>query len=228
MIETKEERLNRFIRQSGLVSTENLRKSSVTLVGTGSVNSFVGLVFSKMGVGKMKGYDDDGIASHNIAAQFFRSDDVGQFKTDALEEILWEFSNINFKGYNKKYVNQYLTETVIVAPDNMRTRKVVWKQFLKQKQAKYYIDARMGAELGIVYTIKDKSKKTRKFYEATLHDGAKDPLPCTERTIIYNVLMISSLIARAYKAIIQKEDIPKEMIFNMTSINEFSFMVRDE
>ena len=210
------------------MSTERLRKSSITLIGTGSVNSFAGLVLSKMGVGKIKAYDDDGVAAHNIAAQFFRNDDVGQFKTDALYEILREFSDVNFQGYNKRYKNQYLTETVIVAPDNMPTRKIVWKQFLKQKQAKYFIDARMGAELGILYTIRDKSKKSRKFYEATLHDGAKDPLPCTARTIIYNVLMISSLISRAYKAIIQKEDIPKEMIFNMTRMDEFSFMVRDE
>jgi len=228
MKETKEQRLQRFIRQSGLVSTERLRKSSITLIGTGSVNSFAGLVLSKMGVGKIKAYDDDGVAAHNIAAQFFRKDDVGQFKTDALYEILREFSDVNFQGYNKRYTNQYLTETVVVAPDNMPTRKIVWKQFLKQKQAKYFIDARMGRELGILYTIRDKSKKSRKFYEATLHDGAKDPLPCTARTIIHNVLMISSLISRAYKAIIQKEDIPKEMIFNMTRMDEFSFMVRDE
>ncbi len=226
--ETKEERFRRYIRQSGLIHAEKIHKGSVTLIGTGSVNSFVGLVLGKMGVGKIKAYDDDGVSIHNLAAQFFRSSDVGQFKTDALAEILKDFTFTNFQGYNKKYKNQYLTETVIVAPDNMATRKIVWKQFLKQKQVKHLIDARMGAELGILYVIRDKSKKTRKFYEATLHDRPKDPLPCTARTIIYNVLMIASLISRAYKAIIQNEEIPKEMIFNMTRIDEFSFMVRDK
>ena len=217
------------MRQSGIINPEELHKGAISMVATGSVGSFTALALGKMGVGRMDGYDEDGVTWHNLPAQFFRHKDAknNSFKTDALAEILTDFTDVDFRGYNRNYVDQKLLETVIVAPDNMSTRELVWKQFLKQKQAKYFIDARMGAELAKLYTITNKTKKTRQFYEATLHKTSAQ-LPCTARTIVYNVLMISSLIARAYKAIINKESFPKELIFNMTRIDNLSLMLRDE
>lgn len=224
----KEERM-KYIRHSEIINLDKLRKSKVSIIGLGSVGSFTALTLGKMGAGKVVGYDEDGVSEHNIPGQFFKNSDVGQFKTDALADLLDDFTDTEFRGYNRFYNNQKLQEFTIVATDNMASRKQVWEQFLKQPQAKYLIEARMGAELAKIYTIRDKSKKTRDFYEATLHSDEKSyKLPCTARTIIYNVLMISSLITRAYKAIINDEPFPKELIFNMTRIDKLSLMLRDE
>jgi len=226
---TKQERM-KYIRHSEIINLEKLRKGKVGLIGAGSVNSFVALTFGKMGVGSIVAYDEDGVSIHNLPGQFFTDRDLGQFKVDALEGLLEEFaSDVKFKGYNQFYTGQKLQETTVVATDNMASRKLVWDQFLKQKQAKYLIEARMGAEMCKLYTIRDKTKKTQKFYGATLHSDAKShKLPCTARTIIYNVLMVSSFITRAYKAIINEEKFPKELIFNMTRIDNLSLMLRDE
>ena len=87
----------------------------------------------------------------------------------------------------------------------------------------------MGAELGAVYTIAKKDGKIApkdvKFYESRLYnDDQVPPLPCTARSIIYNVLMLSSLISRAFKGIVNGEKVPKELIFNMTQLDARSFM----
>lgn len=226
---TKEDRM-KYIRHSEIINLDKLRKSKVGVVGVGSVGSFTTLTLAKMGVGSVVAYDEDGVDLHNLPAQFFAEQDMGKFKVDALAEQLSDYApETKYKGYNRFYKNQKLQETTIVATDNMASRKMVWEQFLKQPQAKYLIEARMGAELAKLYTIRDKSSKTRAFYEKTLHSDDKSyKLPCTARTIIYNVLMVSSLITRAYKAIINGEPFPKELIFNMTRIDDLSLMLRDE
>jgi len=219
----------KYIRQSEIINLEKLGQGKVGIIGVGSVGSFTALTLAKMGVGKVVGYDEDGVSIHNLPAQFFGKKDVGQFKVDALAGLLEEFTDTDYVPNNKFYKNQKLQETTIVATDNMASRKLVWEQFLKQPQAHYLIEARMGAELAKIYTIRDKTKKTQAFYEKTLHSDDKSyKLPCTARTIIYNVLMISSLITRAYKAIINDEQFPKELIFNMTRIDKLSLMLRDE
>ena len=225
---TKEERM-KYIRQSEIINLEKLGNGKVSIIGVGSVGSFTALTLAKMGVGSVEAYDEDGVSIHNLPAQFFGKKDVGQFKVDALSGLLQEFTDTNYTPNNKFYTGQKLEETTIVSTDNMASRKLVWEQFLKQKQAKYLIEARMGAEMAKIYTIRDKTKKTRAFYEKTLHSDDKSyKLPCTARTIIYNVLMISSLITRSYKAIINGEPFPKELIFNMTRIDKLSLMLRDE
>lgn len=179
-----------------------------------------------MGAKKFHVYDEDGVSIHNIPNQFYRKQDVRQFKVDSLKAILGDFAEAEVSAINHHYVDQKLDPIVIVATDSMSSRKVVWEQFKKQKNTKYLIEARMGAELGVVYTI-TKSAKDKEFYEETLYDDNKvKPLPCTARTIIYNVLMISSLICRAFKSIIQKEQHPREIIFNMTSMDGRSYMHR--
>jgi len=226
---TKEDRM-KYIRHSEIINLEKLRKGKVGLIGVGSVGSFTALTLGKMGVGEIVAYDEDGVSIHNLPAQFFTDHDIGQFKVDALEDILEDFaSDVKYKGYNKFYTGQKLQETTIVSTDNMASRKLVWEQFLKQDQARYLIEARMGAEMCKIYTIRDKTKKTQAFYSKTLHSDDKSyKLPCTARTIIYNVLMVSSLITRAYKAIINDEKFPKELIFNMTRIDKLSLMLRDD
>jgi len=219
----------KYIRQSEIINLEKLGQGKVGIIGVGSVGSFTALTLAKMGVGKVVGYDEDGVSIHNLPAQFFGKKDVGQFKVDALADLLKEFTDTEYIPHNRFYKNQKLQETTIVATDNMASRKLVYEQFLKQPQAHHLIEARMGAELAKIYTIRDKTKKTQAFYEKTLHSDEKSyKLPCTARTIIYNVLMISSLITRAYKAIINDEPFPKELIFNMTRIDNLSLMLRDE
>jgi hypothetical protein len=219
-----------YTRQEGIVPAASFKGTKVTMVGAGAVNSFAALTLGKMGVKKMKVYDEDGVAEHNLSNQFFRKDDVSQFKVDALRDILGDFTDTDVYNVNRYYKNQKLMETVVVATDSMPSRQLVWEQFKKQPQAKNYIEARMGAELGLVFLIRKVNgrvpRRIEKFYESRLYFKRKtEELPCTARTIIYNVLMISSLICRAYKAILTDEkQYPTEIVFNMTTLDERSYM----
>lgn len=217
-----------FTRQLSIIDMKQLQKMSVTIIGAGAIGSFIALTLSKIGINKIDVFDEDGVTSHNLPNQFYRIKDIGQFKTDALQEVIKEFSGVSIKNRKSFFTSQKLNSMVIIATDTMRSRKLVWGQFLKQDQCKYYIEARMGGQLGIVYSIINKNIPNIRFYESTLYDD-KDvaPLRCTERAIIDNILMISSLICRAVRAVISKEKFPREMIFDMQHINKASFMIRE-
>lgn len=218
-----------YTRQEGILPQNKIVNGAVTIIGSGAIGSFSSLTLVKMGVKHLVIYDEDGVTSHNLPNQFFRKKDIGQFKVTALADILNEFSGTKITAHIQPYVKQQLKETTIVATDSMSSRRSVWEQFKQQPQAKNLIEARMGAELGLVYIIKKINgkipKKLFNFYESRLYkDEDVKPLPCTAKAIIYNILMISSLICRAYKSIIMNEKMPNELIFNMTSIDERSYM----
>lgn len=215
-----------FTRQLGLVQMDVLQKMTVSLVGAGSLGSFITLTLTKMGVTAVEVFDSDGVTEHNLPNQFYRLEDISQFKTIALGTLIKEFSGVSLKTHSEKYVDQPLNELVIVATDSMDSRKLVWGQFKKQAGCKYFIEVRMGAQLGYVYSV-TKSAEDIAFYEDCFPKTPVKPLPCTAKTIIYNVLMIASLVCRAVRAIAnQEKEFPREMIFNMTAINEASFLVR--
>lgn len=220
------------IRQRDLVSLTKLSSSSVDIIGVGSVGSFAALALGKLGVGKIRVFDEQGVGLENIPVQFYKNKhaDESPFKVDALEEILDEFTKTKYKGINKFYTNQKLSETVILCTDNMEnSRWKVFEQFKKQPQCHHLIDSRMGAEMMLLYTIRSKSKSDLAFYGDTLHtDAEASELPCTGRTIIYNVLVLAGLIGRAYKSIIRNEkDFPREIVFDMTRFDKLtSLMLR--
>ena len=217
-----------LIRQQGIVDPKLIQKREVTLIGAGAIGSFTGLTISKMGIHGLTFYDEDGVSDANLPNQFFRKQDIKSFKVHALRELLTAFSDTIPTPMIRNYTSEKLNETVIVATDNMSSRKLVWEQFKKQKQAKFLIEARMGAELGIVFTIRKDSKTWKKdsaYYESRLYSEDKvKPLPCTAKSIIYNVLTIAGAICRAYKGIITNTPVPKEQDFNMTSLDERYYM----
>lgn len=192
-------------RQSDIIQTERLKNTKASVIGCGAIGSFVMLALTKMGIESIDVYDEDGVSEHNIPNQFYKIEDSkkNKFKVDAIKEITEEFcGKLQVEAINRNYTNQLLKEIVIVATDSMESRKIIWDNFLAQESAKYLIEARMGGETGIVYCVdKQELSKYKKEYEKTLYaDSEVKYVPCTEKSIIYNVLLISSVICRNVKA----------------------------
>lgn len=215
-----------YERQLGIIDMGELQKSRAVLIGAGSVGSFTALTLAKMGVKDIQIWDDDTVEVHNIASQFYQIKDIGMHKVHALHDIIGEFANVSISWIIEKYTGQkkLKAHVIIVTTDTMESRMIAFKEACRL--GCWFIDARMGAELGVVFRINCAVKVQQKYYLKHWYDDDEaDDLPCTARTIIYNVQMLSALVCRAYKSIVMKEKIPKQMIFNMTRINEISWMV---
>jgi len=222
-----------YTRQEGIVSQSKISSHSVSLIGCGALGSASAMALVKMGINDLTLYDEDGINEVNLPNQMYMEEHIGMFKVDALIEILQAFNkDIKPIGINQMYIGQPLREIVIVTTDSMASRQAIWKQFLAQKMPWALIEARMGAEEGQIYTIrKDNIGITYadgKFYEDRLYSDAEaNQLPCTAKAIIYNVFMIASLVCRAYKAVVEGEKFPREIVFGMSQIHNYSFQIRD-
>ena len=212
-----------YERQLDILNPEEFKDVRIMVIGTGSVGSFVTLTLAKMGLKKIEVWDDDRIEEHNIANQFYPLEDVGELKVTALQDEIFRMSGLRSKGYcvkfNEKWKEEYkpfevgLSDIVISAVDSMQARRDIWH--IVKDRAKLYIDARMGGELMRVFTVKGQGDWN--YYEETLKkDGVA--LPCTARTIIYNVLSVASIVALQVKKYLKDESVSREVTFDMKNM----------
>jgi len=219
----------KYQRQSDIIDTAELKKTRISIVGAGSLGSFTALALGKMGIGHLQVWDDDIVDEVNFSNQFFRKQDMDILKVNALSKVVNSFTEAEYSGNIYKFSGASVVsgEILIALPDNMETRSTAYKVFLSNDKIHTFIDARAGAELMRLYVLRDKSEQTREFYEETLYDDNEaEPVKCTAQTIIYNVMLVSSFIGRAVKAVINKEEFPKEVIFSMARIDDISYMIR--
>ena len=187
---------DRYLRHSGLIDVDRLHDMQFKIIGTGSVGSFTTLSLAKMGAHNIEVWDDDIIDEVNISNQFFRIKDIGEYKVDALQSIIRDFEDITIINHPKKCIGKdNLKGIVIVALDSMLPRKRIWNEIKGKTDVELFIDPRMGGRVARIYAVNPITGIEE--YEKTLYDDDDSVQErCTERTIIYNVLGISSIICK--------------------------------
>lgn len=196
-------------------------KVSASIIGCGSVGSFTALALGKMGVKIDEIFDADRIEEHNLPNQFYKKKNIGMNKTDALSEILKEFTDIDSLLTNGEATGEtrFISSLIVSALDSMNARKEVWKA-IKKRDSGFYIDSRMGGMHFTIITIDLSNAKSKKRYEATLIDDSElTQLRCTERTIIFNVLAVASLVCNQVKKINNEEEYPFRIDFNFGDLS---------
>ncbi len=158
-------------------------------------------------------YDHDLIEDHNLPNQFYRTRDLGLLKVEALEAMIYEHTGVTISSKGVKYRDQSLSGVVLACPDSMTVRKTVWRRVKRNVNVPLYIDARMGAEVARIYSIRP--LEDAEFYEQTLY-GSDEAIqePCTRRTIIYTVLGIAAFIYGQVKKHVQNEPLKKEIVMD--------------
>jgi molybdopterin/thiamine biosynthesis adenylyltransferase len=186
----------RYGRQWGMIDTERLHSTPIKVIGTGSVGSFTTLALVKMGARIVEVFDDDLIDEVNISNQFFRIKDIGEYKVDALQSLISDFEGVSITNHPAKCTGEEdLSGIVIVALDSMLPRKRIWNGVKNNDKVELFIDPRMGGRVSRIYAVDPKTGAEA--YEKTLYtDDESAPERCTERTIIYNVLGIASMICK--------------------------------
>ena len=186
----------RYGRHWGLIDVERLHTTPIKIIGTGSVGSFTALSLAKMGAHNIEVWDDDLIDEVNISNQFYRIKDIGEYKVDALQALINDFEGVSIMNHASKCNGtQDLNGIVVVALDSMLPRKRIWDSIKGKGDVELFIDPRMGGRVARIYSVNPRTGIES--YEKTLYtDDDSAPERCTERTIIYNVLGISSLIAK--------------------------------
>jgi len=206
-------------RQTDIVSKDAMDGLSFILIGAGGIGSVVGLILVKMGVTDLTVYDPDVIEEHNIPNQTYRLSDVGRPKVEALAEVCRDFAGVEIKTRQEMFTDSTLASGVVISGvDSMESRMKIWRTVRYNPRALSYIEGRMGAQEGRVYTVTPHDPDQVRLYEATLHgDAEAEELPCTARSIAFNCFYLAGLLVSQVKKVIMGEEVALEVIFDLVT-----------
>lgn len=182
---------------------EAVRKVKVTVIGAGGIGSWTVLGLAKLGFQDIEVFDDDSVEDVNIPSQCYSPKQIGKPKVEALNDVVKLMTETELTTFVKRF-DECKTSVLIVAVDNMETRKSVAEGLRDGKVfADFVIDARMAIESGIVQPY---SFSTVEKYLKTLYtDQEAVQEACTNRAISYTTMVISGLICRTVIAFLRDE-----------------------
>ena len=218
-----------FTRQKDLVN-ERIFSTSIIVIGAGAIGSFTTLALAKMGFGDITVFDDDKVEEHNLPNQFYPLNSVGGHKVHVLRSVVKEYTGTDIIPIPTIWDSSLLFSkssapvVVVSAVDTMRVRSELYDALRDTRN--WFIDGRMGGHQLEVRTcfmglVHDKVR-----YKKTLwRDSEASQLPCTQKAVMYNVLMIASLIANQCRLTLEGKKYNREIIYDfetglMLSSNE--------
>lgn len=189
-------------RQRDLIPEDKLT-TPVTLIGAGAIGSWVAFCLVKMGM-NVTVIDDDKITIENMNCQNYPMSAIGKHKAEALRDMIYDFTGTRIEAVVGRYTGGVFPGIVIVAVDNMATRKLVWEEHKKDpSRTKFIIDPRMGAEDALMYCMRPYMDEDIADYERTLYsDEEAVPLPCTAKATIYCANLLAGLVVKTVKDLI--------------------------
>ena len=183
------------IRQTGLIDPDNLTQS-IGMVGAGGIGSWTALGLLKMGVKDLTVYDFDVVEEPNLGSQLYTTSDIGTYKVEALQRRLEVLTGTLLKVDPLRFEGQegVLHHDIIIgAVDNMATRSGLLDALVGLN--KLLIDGRMAGNVIQIFTLKLDDPVAVEKYRATLFsDEEATPIPCSERAVVYNTLIMGGLI----------------------------------
>lgn len=189
----------------------------ITIIGAGATGSWLALALAKLGLTNITVWDFDKVKEHNIPNQAFGLNEIGMFKTKALESIISETTETVIKIKNQRFINQRLAGIVFLMVDSMEERKKIWENSIKMKVAvKLLIEPRMGLDVGRIYNVEPINLTHIKKYEETYYnDDIAEISACgTSQTVISTALGITSWCIRQLINWHNKIDLDNEILID--------------
>lgn len=237
-----------LLRQLAILSEPEKLETPVTIIGAGGIGAPVTLLLAKMGMTNIEVWDDDVVEVHNLPNTLLPAEvwdekldrvdlTTGMPKVNALYELAWSMARVEIIDRVGRWpqdqttddfdliVEAGLPEIMISAVDTMQARHDIW-DFIMDDPGDYpalYIDCRMGGEFGELYAVVDKRPEYIKAYESHLLNEEDVPeAPCTARAIIYNAMMLASVVAAMVKKyLVGTEEIPWQVLMDTRNLGLF-------
>lgn len=174
---------------------------NINIIGVGATGSWLALQFAKLGIkgSRIKVWDFDVIEEHNIANQAFPISAIGEYKVDALAEMIKDQTGAEIEANNRKFENERISGYVFLMVDSMSERKRIWEQAVKMKSAvKLLVEPRMGLDMGRIYNVSPMNMSHVRSYEDTFYtDEEAETSACgASQSVITTSSAIASLCAR--------------------------------
>lgn len=138
-----------------------LADQPVHVIGCGAIGSHVAEVLARLGVDNIHLYDDDKVASHNIANQMFKYSDIGKFKTECVAEMILAINpGCKVTVHTERVQGEMLKGYVFMCMDSIVPRHEIAEANQYNYKCKAIFDFRMGLFSGQFYCADTPERKT--------------------------------------------------------------------
>ena len=217
-----------YLRQHDIIQPDDIQ-IPIHIIGCGGIGSPTAIALSKMGAKEIHLYDHDKVELHNLPNQFYNSTHINFYKAAALAATCVDYNHECDAQFHLKQMKggdiSVLDKGIIIsAIDSMEGRHELWNSIKYNIKVPLYIDGRMAAQLGRIYTCNPSIPDEIKKYEDTLVDPSKVVAePCTNKAIIYNTFMIAGIICNQVKRFCRKEPLFSEIVLDINAGTMLSF-----
>ncbi len=170
MIPTKEEWNNALEERCGKELHKAFSSATVAVCGLGGLGSNIAISLARAGVGKLILCDFDRVDITNLHRQQYKADQIGMYKTEALEKNLKEIAPyISLKAHTERITEEnaaaLLNDADIIceAFDDAESKAMLANTVLTEMRDKFLVAASGMAGLYDANRIKTR-KVTSKFY----------------------------------------------------------------
>tara|TARA_R100001530_G_scaffold107627_1_gene75300 strand:+ start:6530 stop:7207 length:678 start_codon:yes stop_codon:yes gene_type:complete len=189
----------------------------VHIVGCGGIGSWTALCLAKMGLDKLRLWDDDVVEEENVGCQLYGPRNIGSYKALTLETMLKDVvGDTDIRSTTEKVNNHTeLSGIVVAAVDSMASRQVIFENCRRRNEVSLIIDGRLGGELIKLYTLVPQKPRHQVYWETMWHDDRNSStLPCTGQQVVYVGFAIGSLIAEAIARFLREGTLCREIIYH--------------
>lgn len=190
------------VRFQGAEWFEVPKKHRITVVGAGGIGSWTSLLLSKLTPRSITIYDSDKVDLSNIGGQWFKTRDVGYYKSSTLSFNIGEFSNYYCNSLCDNYPDGMFHDRITFScVDNMQARKDIYR-YLKNVNDEnlLLIDGRLSAEKFQIFCIPFNNKYYMDMYEKEwlFSDSEADSDICSYKQTAFCASMIASFMVNVY------------------------------
>ena len=196
----------------------------IHLIGCGSIGSYIAMGLAKMGVVNVTLYDNDIVEHKNIGNQMFGENHIGIKKVVALQEIIFENTEIKYEIKDQRLKNKEfkLPGIIISAVDSITTRKTIAERNRHNPDCVQFFDIRSGIYECDVYSCNLNNPVEFKSYIDTTWVPKKDTpselsvCGITQSGIFTSYILSGLLLLRLTRYINHRDGIDLEYGYNNT------------
>ena len=220
-----------FRRQSKIYDPE-VMNLPVTIVGCGSLGSWIGVALSKLGLEDFTLYDRDVVEAHNLPNQVFNHETIGSNKAGMLRRLIQSFAPYISDKHRVEAISEFWDDTkllkgglIINAPDDIDVRKAVAEAAPKES---FIIDVRSGVDSFNIYCCDKRNKEEWDYYNQFFFEK-KDQAgsDCNAQATVYNSLAIAALVVNNFVRYARGEEYPLSIDGQLPAVDVYPVFKAD-
>lgn len=176
-------------------------KSTIHIIGCGSVGSTVAENLARNGVENFQLWDFDKVEGHNIVNQMFTQDQVGMLKVDALRDILVSINPViaeKIKLHPEGWQGKKLSGVLVMAVDSIELRNKIVDTHWNYPFVKVVFDYRTSLESAQHYAADWGDLRQKEALKASMnfsHEEAMEETPVSACGVTLGVATTVRMIA---------------------------------